>query len=282
MVEPRSGFTLIEVLIALAICAATMVVFSMTTQVNLHAGRVMQIRNQAAMLARGAVLDVESKIRKEGVPSNSVEGRPCDLPDDFKEKFKCEYDLMKFEMEEEQLSEMLQEVTAKLMTAFGGNQNDPKAPPDTSKLTGANVGSIIGDGKNLLDSSLGKLLTGEDKTLGGIDLAQMTPLLPLIMDTTGEFQRFCNFNLQNALLNFGLVITMFPVLAKELADRTRQLRLRISWKDSDARSDSKGQTLEIVTYVTFIDKELKLEEGDTNTDGNDPGTPPPPSPGGTR
>lgn len=268
----RRGFTLLEVLIAVALCATAMVVFSTTTAVNLSISEKLQMRTQAALLIRGAVLDLEAQIRKDGVSSNSVEGRECELPEQFRDTFKCEYDLMKFEIPDDTLNELLNEVSAKLTGALGGFQG---APGGQSNVT--DFSKILGDPQSLDKSSLGKILLGDAENKGGLDLSKLTPFLPLILDTSGEFQRFCNFNLQTALINFTLVIAMFPVLAKEISERTRQLKVRITWQNDTNTVHvvrDRSRMVEVTTYVTFVDKELKLLDAqDTSTTPTTPTAP---------
>ena len=48
----------------------------------------------AALLLRGAVLDIEERYRKKGFPTNDVSGKDCELPKVYARQFKCTYDLI--------------------------------------------------------------------------------------------------------------------------------------------------------------------------------------------
>ena len=104
------GFTLLEVMVALAILAFLMTAISATQGSSLlHGARVYNL-STATQLLDTVILDLEEEYRLEGFPENALEDRDCELPDGF-DRFSCAYDLVGLEMDADSINVMGSEAT---------------------------------------------------------------------------------------------------------------------------------------------------------------------------
>lgn len=104
--SPPRGFSLLEILIATAILA---LVFSYLSGAFIQGGYFLAKTpryTQSAMLMRAVILDLEEEYRQEGFSENDVTNRRCELPRDFDDRFECDYDMEKLDIDAGMLSEM--------------------------------------------------------------------------------------------------------------------------------------------------------------------------------
>ena len=88
----RRGFTLLEVMVAMAIMAFLMAAITSTQGSSLLYGSRVFNLTTATQLADSVILDLEEEYRLDGFPDNTREGEDCKLPRGF-DRFDCEYDL---------------------------------------------------------------------------------------------------------------------------------------------------------------------------------------------
>jgi prepilin-type N-terminal cleavage/methylation domain-containing protein len=227
----RGGFTLLEVMIALAILAFVMAaVLSTQGSALIQGGRVYNLTT-ATQLASGVILDLEEEYRLDGFPSNSIEGRSCDLPSGFN-RFDCEYDLLGLE------------VGGDNMEAMGGDamQNIMDSP-----LMGALNQSLMGDGASGADPTDAALTA-----LGGMGM-DPTQLAALMMLTDEAFAELCGVNLPKMAENIPMISSFIPTIIEQAALTTRKLRVRITW-------DGKGRADKELAVETFLTSTPQAEE----------------------
>lgn len=224
MIQPRPqrGFTLLEVMVAMAILAMLMAAITQTQGSSLmHGARVFNLTT-ATQLIDGVVYELEEEYRLDGFPDNSLEERDCDLPRGF-EDFDCEYDLLAMDVSADNINSMGEMATnlvntSPVMAAIctgGPNGTGPAADP---------MGALAASGV-------------QGPALGALS-ALVNP----------DFVQLCGANLSKMCQNIPLLAGFIPEIIKQAAMSTRKLVIRISW---DERGDSR-KTIEIETYITSV------------------------------
>lgn len=216
------GFTLLEVMIALAILAFLMAAISSTQGSSLlHGARVFNL-STATQLVDSAVLDLEEEYRLEGFSDNSLEDRECELPDGF-DRFQCRYDLLALDVSADNISA--------LGEAAGQNVT---ASPIMASLCGGGAmgGEPTGDPLTTLQQE------GFDAAAFGAIKALLDP----------AFAQLCGINLQKMCMNIPMLAAFIPSIIEQAAKATRKLVVRISWDEAGKAQ----KTLEIETYITAV------------------------------
>ena len=217
----KRGFTLLEVMVALVIAALALTAISSAHSSSvIHSVKVYRMTT-AAMLMRGAVLDIEEEYQVEGFPTNDLEGRDCDIPKPFDKDFECEYDLQGMEFGEGELAALSE-------GAVGG------------MLGGADMGAIMGGG--------GKSPQAMEQFQQAID-PSMLPALAMLFGPGGEeILQMCSINLSNVLMSVMGITQYFPQIVQKAAEQTRKLTVRITWEEG-FRNERK---MEVETFIIVI------------------------------
>ena len=248
----QGGFTLLEIMIALGILAFALAVITSASSASSVYGRRVYRSTTAALLLRGTVLDIEEEYRKDGFPTNDVEGRDCELPKPFDRMFDCEYDLIGLNLDES----MIQSMTG-----------------DAQDVVAASQESLAESGAlDQLSNPDGKKPSRDDLAVGGLDdaggkanqlgddfaqLAQggnIMQLLQVIMTNpaAGGLLGLCDINVSVLMMSMNLMVgELLPLVLKRAADRTRKIRVRLSWRGSDGETEQ----LEIETFTTALSEE---------------------------
>jgi len=208
------GFTLLEVMLALAILALAL--GAITYANNAATSQVARITRMttASFLMEGIVNDIHAYYVRQGFPSNSLEDRPCEVPRDFESVFTCRFDLKAVEMTPEQVQELAQ---AALQGWMGG---------------GATAG-------------------GSETLLSGMDPSKLAMLAPLFGPQGEEVMALCNINLSQVVMGATALVGFLPRILQEVTRRTRQLVVRLDWKDGP-----RGQRrLQVETFVVSLPEE---------------------------
>lgn len=219
----RRGFSLLEVLIALAVLA---VVFAAVSGVVTSAGYLMVKAprfSQAAFMIKGVVLDLEEEYRQDGFPENDLSGRRCELPDHIADGWSCTYDLEKLDIEQQELSEMANQILEQLR-------------------------GQVGDQGSLLQTFA---------VLQWLFIKGDVPISPLCPATPTQFLTMCNIKLAAIEQNIMGMVYFFPTIIKQAADQTRKLRVTITHKTESV------PVLVAETFIISVPEELKglQEEG---------------------
>ncbi|MEE2779544.1 MAG: type II secretion system protein [Myxococcota bacterium] len=218
----RRGFTLLEVMVALAILGFLMAAISSTQGSSLLQGARVFNLSTATQLMDSVILDLEEEYRLDGFPENSLEGRDCDLPKGF-ERFECEYDLLAMNVDADNINSMGEMAT-----------NNVTASPLMSALCSGGPG-----GAGLVEDPAMAManLAGETAAMGALQ-ALMDP----------QFAQLCGLNLSKMCMNIPLLASFIPTIIEQAARSTRKLVVRIHW---DERGKAE-KTLEIETFITSV------------------------------
>lgn len=221
------GFTLLEVMVALAIMAMLMAAIT-TTQGSslLYGARVFNL-SMATQLADSVILDVEEEYRLDGFPDNSKENEDCDLPKGF-DRFDCEYDLFALDV---------------------GSDNVVSASEGAgSVMESPLVQQICSGGAGGSDLDPTALVSG---ALGGAGQGALTALL------NPEYAALCGMNVQKMCQNIPMLEAFIPTIIEQAAQTTRKLVIRISWSE---RGNSR-KALELETFITAIPDAEEANQG---------------------
>ena len=248
----RAGFTLLEILMAMAILAFALAVISASASTSAVYGKRVYRSTAAALLLRGVVLDIEEKYRKDGFPSNDIEGRDCELPKVYAKQFDCEYDLVGLNLDSAAIADMTQNAQGLLGTAQEELQNSgaldklngPRSKPDPGEEALKDLGDAAGEAKK-----------------AGLDLSSMTQsgdMMSLIQTIlmSGEqglnLLGLCDINISVLQMSMGLMIAeLLPRILKRATDRTRKIRIRLSWRDAEGED----RELEIESFSTAVSED---------------------------
>jgi prepilin-type N-terminal cleavage/methylation domain-containing protein len=245
-----AAFTLLEVLVALAILAfALTIITGAASSSAVHSKRVYR-STVAALLLRGTLLDIEEQYRKDGFPSNDLTDRDCKLPKGFERQFKCRYDLLGLNLDDASITDMTkqsQDVLAKAQEALAssGALDKLQSLSDGKKSGAADLQAAAqkASGANL---DLGQLAKGGD-------LMTLLQTIILTGDQAGvALLDLCDINLGVLQMSMGLMVAeLLPRILKRASDRTRKVVVRLSWKDEEGEN----RTLELETFTTAVSEE---------------------------
>ena len=216
------GFTLLEVMLALAIMGFLMTAIASTQGASLLQGSRVYSLSTATQLVDGVILDLEEEYRLDGFPENSVEDRDCELPKGF-DQFQCSYDLVAMNMDADNINSLGESAT-----------NNVTSSPLMNTLCGGGAG-----GNGPADNPL--------EALGNLeqDTAALGALAALV---DPQFMQLCGLNLSKMCMNIPMLASFIPMIIEQATRSTRKLVIRIQW-------DEKGQaekTLEIETFITSV------------------------------
>ncbi len=244
------GFTLLEVMIALLILAMALgAITYANSAATTHVARITRMTT-AAFLVEGVVNDIHAYYVRKGFPTNSQEDKECELPRDFADTFSCRYDLKALNLTPEQVSEMANGAMQRLMGQAGG-----EAGGATSSLSASGKVGNVGAGglTSLLGSGAGVDLAQAGAALGatGMDVSRMQLLAPLFGPAGPELMTLCNINISQVAMGAGMLMSFLPRIIDEVAKRTRQLTVRLSWRDGPRG----GRELQVQTFVVSLPEE---------------------------
>lgn len=251
--QPARGFTLLEVLVAMAVLAIGLTVITASSTASaIHARRVYR-STVAALLMRGTVLDIEEKYRKDGFPTNDVTGKDCDLPKAYARQFKCSYDLIGLNLDDAAISDMTTQANEMLTKA----QETLAQTGALDKLSAGNAGSAADAARKALDG--GSAAKGaQDTQLDLSSIAKGGDLMGLLgtLLMSGQQGLFlldlCDINIGMLQMSMGLMVSeLLPRILKRASDRTRKLVLHLSWKDAEGEQAD----LQIESFLTAVSAE---------------------------
>jgi prepilin-type N-terminal cleavage/methylation domain-containing protein len=248
----QAGFTLLEILIAMAILAFALSVISSSASSSAIFGRRVYTSTTASMLLRGVLLDIEEQYRKDGFPTNDLSGKECELPKAYAKHFECEYDLIGLNLDES----MIAELTSSAQDVLSGAQEQLQASGAMDKMQSSGGGAA--EGRKALED-LGSAAASAESA--GLDLSSMAKsgnMMALIQTIlmSGEqglnLLSLCDINLSVLQMSMGLMIAeLLPRVLKRATDRTRKVRVRLAWRDAEGEQ----ATMQIETFTTAVSEE---------------------------
>jgi len=214
------GFTLLEVMIALLILAIALSAISYSNSTALTQVARITRMTTAAYLMEGVVNDIHAYYVRHGFPSNTLEGRRCELPRDFEGTFECTYDLEALDIDPATLQQVLQGALEQFLgSAHGGGTGTSAQQFDPSKVPA--------------------------------DVEKIAALAPLFGPDGEALISLCNVNLGGIIMGATALVQYIPMIVQEVARQTRKLRVRLSWNDGP-----KGQRdLVVETFVVSLPEE---------------------------
>lgn len=227
------GFTLLEVMIALLILAMGLAALGFANSVSISQVARVTRMTTAAFLMEGVVNDIHAHYVRQGFPSNSIEDRECELPRDFQRDFRCRYDLKAMNLTPDVISGLVQAGIEQFMGGGGGNVAQPSQQ----------------------GQPLPKAPTGQtDLTKGQqLDPAKIAMLAPLFGPQGNDIIRLCNINLGAIMMGITSLTAYMPQIIDQVSKRTRQLTVRLTWKDGPR----KQRELAVQTFIVSIPEEEK-------------------------
>lgn len=215
----RRGFTLLEVMVAMAIMAFLMAAITSTQGSSLLYGSRVFNLTTATQLADSVILDLEEEYRLDGFPDNSREGEDCKLPKGF-DRFECEYDLFALDINSDNIVSASEEA--------GSVMESPLV--STLCSGGASGTDAVGDPLSALT---------QNPNMQGAQGALAALLNP-------QYAELCGMNIQKMCQNIPFLEGMIPEIIKQAAETTRKLVVRITW---DERGNAR-KSLELETFIT--------------------------------
>lgn len=230
----RRGFSLVEVMVAMAILAFLMAAVSSNSGDSM--ARSVEVMNltRAVQLVEAIVLDIEEEYRLEGFPTNQVTNRDCEVPREIGPQFDCEYDLFFLDAGGEGASSLGSEANdsmtgSPLMQAFCTGGADGTQPVDPSMAL-ANLASA------------------------GQELPTAMSAFAALLDP--GFTQVCGLNLERMCMNTSLITSFIPMIIEQAAASTRKVVVRLTWGEG-ART---GEILEIETFITAVPEREQAEQ----------------------
>lgn len=229
--KTQEGFSLLEMMVAIAILAVSMVSLMSAQQASMSTTIMIKRGQAAAMLMRAIINDIEQEYKADGFPENSITERDCEVPDEFDDLFECNYDLMRFDLEPEQIQALVDQ-------SFGGLMGE------------GGLGSMQGGDRSNMSSTMEGLMSGGGQ-MGGMDLSGLAFLLPFLGPEGEALMSLCNINLSALLMGFMGIQTFVPKVLEEVSNRTRQLAVTLSWHEGPWGS----RDFTITTFITALPEE---------------------------
>jgi general secretion pathway protein I len=227
----EAGFSLLEMMVAIAVLAVAMTAIMSAQQASMSATVMIKRGQTAAMLVRGIVYALEEEYRVEGFPENSLEDRDCEVPDDFDKIYECRYSLERFDLEPEQMQSLVDQ-------SFGGLMGE------------GGLGSVESGDRSGLSNTMEGLVTGQTQ-MGGMDLSGLAFLMPFMGPEGEALMSLCNINIGAMMASFMGVQSFLPMVLQEVSNRTRKLTVTLTWSEGPY-----GQRdFPITTYITSLPEE---------------------------
>ncbi len=217
----QTGFTLLEVLMAMAILAVSLsAVFSAEAGAIKMASRTRKI-SLAALLARCKMNEVEEKIAKEGMPALFASGQDKCCEDAPIDGFECKWDIEPIIMPET----MFPKSSDKKPGTAGG--------PSASSLSQGALGALPGQ-------LPGGALPGQVPPMGTAPGATPSPAAPGssgspmdLLSGTNPSQLLSGGGPMDAIASMAMQF-IYPVLKTSFESQIRRATVKVSWREGSA------------------------------------------------
>lgn len=226
--KAEGGFSLLEVMVAMAVLAVGLLAVTTAQQSSIHNAMRVYRGQVAALLVPGIVMDIEEEYRVDGFPENTVT-HDCDLPSYLDKTFDCEYELERMDLDMAQMTDLVD-------ASFGG------------LLGEGGLGELQAGGD--LNSTMEGLVGGQTQ-MPGMDMAGLAFLLPVLGPEGQAIMDLCGVRLEGLIMGFMGMQTLVPQILNEVGNRTRKLVVRVSWDDGPVGS----RTFEVTTFLSMLPEE---------------------------
>ena len=247
----QKGFTLLEVLVAMALLAFALTIITGSASSSATYSKRVYRSTVAALLLRGTILDIEEKYRKDGFPTNDQTNKDCELPKMYAKQFKCQYDLIGLNLDDGSIADM----STNAQTLLAKAQETLAQSGAMDKLSGAGAdGGAKPKPSDLGNAAQTAQTAGLDlgSIAKGADLMQLLQVILLSGDQGLNLLQLCDINISMLQMSMGLMIgELLPRVLKRASDRTRKIVVHLSWKDEERNK----RTLEMETFTTAVSQE---------------------------
>jgi prepilin-type N-terminal cleavage/methylation domain-containing protein len=231
--DPR-GFTLLEVMIALLILGLALGALSFANAAAMNQVSRITRMTTASFLMEGIVNDTQAHYEQKGFPSNSLEDRECELPQAFRNVYSCRYDLMALNLTAADMGTILQE--------------------SMSQLTAMGLGATDGAAAGIQNAPEGLL-------------GMVPPDLMMFLQNP-EMLGVCNLDIGKLMALFAQgmlgVEAIVPAIVDEVTRKTRQLTVRLSWKDGPRGR----REFQVQTFIVSVPEEERESQREMDRQQN--------------
>ena len=257
----QRGFTLLEVMVALAILAMSLAAITFANNTSMLQLAATNRMIEASFLLEGVVEDIQAYYESKGFPTNSLEDRECELPADMADDFECRYDLEAIELTPDAVTALAQAGTESLMSALQGQGGMPGAgPPGMGNVPGAGANPL-----NMLNNPMAPGRQGKEKSpeakkkqresiqnrLQQANLSKLALLAPLFGPQGQEIMAMCGVNMNAIVLGLGGMMSFLPMVVQKVGERVRKLTVHLTWKVGPRE----GKELAVETFIVSLPEE---------------------------
>ncbi len=234
----QAGFTLLEVMIALLILALSLAAISYAN--NAAVSQVARITRMttATFLMDGVVNDIHAHYVQKGFPSNTLEDRECEIPNEFGRMFTCRYSLKAMELTPEMLQSLVQAGVDAFSEAQEAGTDTTTKVPDKAML-------------EELAKDPAALAKKGNVGVSGVDLSQLAQLAPLFGPQAQELIGLCNINLAGIMMGLQGMLQFMPQIIDMIAKKTRLLEVQLAWDEGPRKT----RQLKVQTFVVSLPEE---------------------------
>ena len=254
----ESGFTLLEVMVALAILAMSLGAITFANNSSMLQLAATNRMIEASFLLEGVVEDIQSYYESNGFPTNSIEGRQCELPPDMADSFNCNYDLDAIELTPDAITALAQAGTESLISALQGEGNMPAGMPTAATATGQNPLTNMqppqineSEPKENQKENNKKKQTSIQNRLQQANFSKLALLAPLFGPQGQEIMAMCNINMSAIVMGLSGMMSFLPIIVQKISERVRKLTIHLEWEVGP----KVGKTLTIETFIVSLPEE---------------------------
>lgn len=228
----KKGFSLLEVMVSLAIIAVALTAISSSNSLSIIYRARMQRLTTASLLIHGIVTELEDYYKRKGFPTNDITERECEVPKDYENIFECKYDLEGMGLTSDMVESLVQAAAETFMgftQGEGGNISSEEKKLKTPDGTSENI----------------------KEKMQSIDLTKFALLAPLFGPDGEDLIRICNINISAILMGITGLIQFMPQIIEKVSERTRKLTITLLWREGPR--DKKE--LKISTFIVSLPEE---------------------------
>jgi prepilin-type N-terminal cleavage/methylation domain-containing protein len=244
IVRTNKGFTLLEVMVAIGILAIALISISSAQSSSIYyVTRTFKL-TKASFLIYGVINDIEDYYQRKGFPGNNIAGKDCELPREFREDFECTYALTGMNLTAEMIAGLVQAGYDSFLSGISSGGWDSSKSQSSDR-----------------DENRDRSGSKGSQDLSGIDLSQIAMFAPLFGGNAEEIIAMCNINIAAIIQGITGLIQFLPQIIEKVSDQTRELTVKITWKESIYKKrDMQVSTFIVSLPEAEIERLRQLEE----------------------